>query len=133
MPFGLQLAHAIQDIDHPRNQSETSRNDDDEKERVARDYKHRKPRGKASVFRIGLTPVADAQCDDAAQKQTFVRNWIEIHSERAALVIPACNVPVETVAYGRKNKNNDRRETLPLQRIAAFDALAIINRHRHKS
>src|SRR5207248_4008614 len=105
----------------------------DKDDRVACNHKDRKPRGKASIFRIGLTPVADTQCDDAAQKQTFVCNWIEIYSERAALVVSARNISVQSVAYGRENKNDDRRETLPFQRVAAFDALAIINRHRHKN
>src|SRR5262245_57255048 len=40
-------------------------------DRVTRDYEDRKPRGKSSIFRRGFAPVADAQGDDATQKQTL--------------------------------------------------------------
>src|SRR5262249_15738548 len=92
-------------------------------DRVTRDYEDRKPRGKSSIFRRGLAPVADAQGDDATQKQTFVRNWIEIHSKRAALVVLPRDVSIQAIACGRKNKNDDCGETLPFQRIAALNTL----------
>src|SRR5581483_4729170 len=96
------------------------------------DDDHREPHGKASVFRIGLAPIADTQGDDAAQKQTFVRDWIKIYSESASLVEPTRNVAIQSIAYRSENKNNDRCVALPFERLASFYALAIIDGHRHK-
>src|ERR1043166_5824874 len=101
--------------------------------RVTCNYEDGKPRGKSSIVGRGFAPVADAQGDDATQKQAFVRNWIEIHSKRAALVVSPRDVSVQSIACGRQNKNDDCGETLPFQGIAALDTLAIVNRHRYKS
>src|SRR5438876_9736594 len=51
-----------------------------EDDSVPRDHENRKPSREPSVFRINLAPVADAQCDNAAQEQTFVGDWIENHA-----------------------------------------------------
>src|SRR5438552_17442636 len=98
---------------------------------VPRDHENRKPSREPSVFRINLTPVTDAECENAAQEQTFVRDWIEDHSERTALVVPPGHIAIEPVADGGEQEDHDRGKPLPLEWFAALDALAIINRQGH--
>jgi hypothetical protein len=104
----------------------------DEDHRVARDDENGKPDRKFSVGGIVLAPIADAQRDDAAQKESFVRERIENHAQRAALFVTARDVAVQAVADRRDKKNDDRREAHPFLRIVPLDALAVINRHRHE-
>ena len=85
----------------------------DQDYRVPSDDQNREPRRKSAVLGIDLAPVADAQSDDAAQQQAFVRDRIENRSERAPLFVAARNVSIESVAHSRDQKNRDRGETLP--------------------
>ena len=104
----------------------------DEDHGITRDDKNRKPCRESSVIGVGFAPIADAEGDDTTQKKSFVRDRIKITAERAALVVSARNITIQPVAHGSENKNSDRRKTLPFERFAAFDALAIIDRHQHK-
>ncbi len=44
----------------------------DENDGIARDNEDREPGWESAVLRIDIAPITDAQCDDAAQKQSFV-------------------------------------------------------------
>jgi hypothetical protein len=101
----------------------------DQDYRVPRNHQNREPRRKPAVLGIDLAPVADAQSNDAAQQQTLVRDWIENRAERAPLFVAAGDVTIESVAHGSDQKNGDGGETLPFERLAALNALTIINRH----
>src|SRR5260370_711462 len=63
---------------YPRSMVHHGANEDDG---IARDDKDWEPCRESPVIRINLAPAADAQRDDAAQKQAFVSNWIENDSE----------------------------------------------------
>ena len=101
----------------------------DQNDGVARDNENGKPCRKSAVIGIDFAPVAYAQGDDAAEQQSLVRNRIENRTERAPLFVAPGDVTVESVADRRDQKNGNRRETLPLERIVTLDALAILNRH----
>src|SRR5262245_16908565 len=101
----------------------------DKKNGVARNYEHREPHREFSAFRFNLAPARKAQRNDTAQQQSLVSNGIENDSEYTALVISSSNVTVESVAYRGENENCDCGEPLPLQRLAAFNAFTIVNRH----
>ena len=101
----------------------------DEDDRVPRDDEHRKPGGKSAIIRI-VAPVSDAEGNDAAEEQTFVRDRIENNAEGTALVVTARDITIEPVTDGGEKKNNNRGEALPFERFAALDTLTIIDRHR---
>src|SRR5438309_11501434 len=94
----------------------------DQNDGVASNDENREPRRKSAVIGIDLAPIADAQSDDAAKQQSFVRDRIENCAERAALLVAACDVAIKSVADRRDQKNGDGGETLPFQRCAALNA-----------
>src|SRR5437762_4612793 len=102
----------------------------DENHGIARDNENGKPGWKPPVLRIDIAPIADAQCNDGAQEQAFIGNRIENRAERAALFVTTRDISIEPVAYGCDQKNRDCGKTLPFERLAALDALAIIDSHR---
>src|SRR5437762_6048056 len=102
----------------------------DENHGIARDNENGKPGWKSSVIGINIAPIADAQCNDGAQEQAFISNRIENRAERAPLFVTTRDISIEPVAYGCDQKNRDRGKTLPFERGAALDALAIIDSHR---
>src|SRR5437868_6592831 len=87
----------------------------DENHSISRDNENGKPGWKSSVFGIDIAPIADAQRDDGAQEQAFVRNRIENCAERASLFITTCDISIESVAYSCDQKNRDRGKTLPFE------------------
>src|SRR5437879_1668533 len=104
----------------------------DENDGIACDNENGEPCRKSSVFRIDIAPVADAQGNDGAQEQAFIRNRIENRAERAPLLVMTSDIAIESVARGCNEKNHDRGKTLPFERRATLDALPVINRHRDK-
>src|SRR5436190_55985 len=102
----------------------------DENHGIARDNENGKPGWKSSVLGINIAPIADAQCNDGAQEQAFISNRIENRAERAPLFVTTRDISIEPVAYGCDQKNRDCGKTLPFKRLAALDALAIIDSHR---
>ena len=154
VPFGLQLPHAFDHINHSRNRGENSRDGYDEpqgqkaqlqhdppdrahltncrhlasparfhlhfvadeimqdgcahqNDRIACDNENGKPGWEPSILGIHLAPVADAQSNDPAQEQTFVRDRVEDSAECAALFVATRHVSVETVARGREQENSN--------------------------
>jgi hypothetical protein len=100
---------------------------------VTRDDENGKPRREPSIIRINVAPVADAQRNDAAQKQALIGERIENDSQRTPLVIMACNIAIQTITDCRYHENGDCSITHPFKRRAMVDALAVINGHRHKN
>src|ERR1051325_4463035 len=122
-PIRFHIDFAIKQIKHARA---------DENDGVARDHQDRKPDREVAIIGIGFAPVANAQSDDAAEEQTFVGDRIENDTERAALFVATGDIAIKTVADRSNEEDQDRGESLPLKRLATFDALAIINRHGDK-
>src|SRR5437773_9111586 len=104
----------------------------DQNDGVAGNDENREPYRKFSVIGIALTPIANAQGDDAAQEQPFIGDRIENNAQPAALVITAGDISIETVARGREKKDDDGSKTLPFQRITALNAFAVVNRQGDK-
>src|SRR5450755_1252566 len=104
----------------------------DHNDRVARDDEDGKPCRKFSVMLVARAPVADAERNEAAQQESLVRDRIENHAERAALIVTPRDVAIEAVTDGREEKDRDGSEALPILRAAFLNALPIINRQRHE-
>src|SRR5664279_3096685 len=97
---------------------------------IARDDKNGKPYRKFSVMLVARAPIADAEGNDAAEQKSFVGDRVQNHSERAALIVTARDVAIETVTGGREEKDHDGGKALPILRATFLDALPIINRQR---
>ena len=65
---------------------------------IARDNEDREPGWESAVLRIDIAPITDAQCDDAAQKQSFVGDRIENDSKRTPLIVATRDVSIQSVA-----------------------------------
>src|SRR5438128_5541338 len=120
-PPWFHLYFAVEQIQHHRT---------DEDDGIARDDKNGEPCWKSSIIGINFAPVADAQCDNGAQKQAFVSNRIENDSERTPLIVAARDVSVQTIAHGSQQENADGWKTLALQRHAPLNTSTIIYRPR---
>ena len=103
-----------------------------ENNRVPRDHNDREPGGELAIIWVNPAPVADTERDDAAEKQSFIRNRIENGPELAALFVTARNITIEPVACGGDQKNYNRGVSLPFERVTALDALPVIYRHQNK-
>ena len=77
----------------------------DENNGIARNHQDREPNGKTAILWIDFAPVTNAQGDDPAQKQTLIGNRIEDYSERAALIIAAGDITIETITDGGDEEN----------------------------
>src|SRR5438309_11095840 len=93
----------------------------DQNDGVASNDENRGPRRKSAVIGIDLAPIADAQSDDAAEQQSFVRDRIENRAQRTPLFVAARDIAIKAVANGCDQKNGDGSETLPFQRRAALN------------
>src|SRR6266478_1232047 len=105
----------------------------DENHGISRDNENWKPGWKSSVLRVDIAPIADAQGNDGAQEQAFIGNRIENCAERAALFVTTSDISIESVADGRDQKNHDGGKTLPFERRAPLNALAVIDSHRDEN
>ncbi len=101
----------------------------DQNDGVPSDDENREPCWKSAVIGVDFAPIADAQSDNAAEEQALVGDRVENRAECAPLFVAARDVAIESVADGCDQKNGDGGEALPLQRCAALNTLAIIDRH----
>src|SRR6185436_19439332 len=66
----------------------------DENDGVARDNQNGEPCRESTVIGIDVAPITDAQCNDTAEQQAFVRNGVENNSKRAPLVVATGDISV---------------------------------------
>src|SRR5262245_59333344 len=101
-----------------------------ENDRVTCDNQDWKPGREFSVMLIACAPITNAQSNDAAEEKAFVCNRIEYYPERAALIITACDVAIESITNRGEKEDRDRCEALPILGITFLNALPVVDRER---